>query len=66
MHEQRLDERTASALSTYERAVAHVLEQGIHHTLYEDTPRIREVIKTETIFVAAPPAKGWFARLFGG
>jgi hypothetical protein len=42
MHEQRLDERTASALYIYERAVARVLDQGINNALH-DLPREREV-----------------------
>jgi hypothetical protein len=63
MHEQRLDERTASALHTYERAVARVLEQGIGDAL-QDLPREREVVKT--VYIQPPPPKPWFKRIFGG
>ena len=63
MHEQRLDERTASALYTYERAVARVLERGISDAL-RDLPREREVIKH--VYLSPPPAKPWWKRIFGG
>ena len=63
MHEQRLDERTASALYTYERAVAIVLERGIDIAL-RDLPREREVIKH--VYLSPPPAKPWWERIFGG
>ena len=63
LHEQRLDERTAAALLTYERAVARVLDGGISAALH-DLPREREVIKY--IYLQQPRAKGWFQRLFGG
>jgi hypothetical protein len=63
IHEQRLDERTASALHTYERAVARVLDRGIDATL-RDLPREREVIRT--VYVQPPPAKPWWKRIFGG
>jgi hypothetical protein len=62
-HEQRLDERTASALYTYERAVARVLERGISDAL-RDLPREREVIKH--VYLSPPPAKPWWKRIFGG
>jgi len=62
MHEQRLDERSASALYTYERAVARVLERGISNALH-DLPREREVIKTVYL---QPPHKPWYKRIFGG
>ncbi len=62
MHEQRLDERSASALYTYERAVARVLERGIDIALH-DLPREREVIKTVYL---QPPHKPWYKRIFGG
>jgi hypothetical protein len=63
VHEQRLDERSASALYTYERAVARVLEQGISDAL-RDLPREREVIKH--VYLSPPPAKPWWQRIFGG
>jgi hypothetical protein len=63
MHEERLDERTASALYTYERAVARVLEQGIGNAL-RDLPKEREVIRT--VYLSPPPAKPWYKRIFGG
>ena len=63
MHEQRLDERTASALYTYERAVARVLERSISDAL-RDLPRDREVIKH--VYLSPPPAKPWWKRIFGG
>jgi hypothetical protein len=63
VHEQRLEERTASALHTYERAVARVLERGIDITL-RDLPREREVIKH--VYLSPPPAKPWWKRIFGG
>jgi hypothetical protein len=63
VHEQRLDERTGSALHTYERAVARVLERGIDVTLH-DLPREREVIKT--VYLSPPPSKPWWKRIFGG
>jgi hypothetical protein len=63
MHEQRLDERTASALYTYERAVARVLDRGIDIAL-RDLPREREVIKH--VYLSPPPAKPWWKRIFGG
>jgi hypothetical protein len=64
LHEQRLDERTASALYTYERAVARVLDQSIGVVLQEP-PREREVV-IKTIYVAPPPARPWYQRFFGG
>jgi hypothetical protein len=63
VHEQRLDERSASALHTYERAVARVLDQGIGAALH-DLPREREVIRT--VYLSPPPAKPWWKRIFGG
>jgi hypothetical protein len=63
VHEQRLDERSASALYTYERAVARVLEQGISNAL-QDLPREREVIRT--VYLSPPPPKPWWKRIFGG
>jgi hypothetical protein len=63
MHEQRLDERTGSALYTYERAVARVLERGIGITL-QDLPQEREVVRT--VYLSPPPAKPWYKRIFGG
>ena len=63
MHEQRLDERIASALYTYERAVARVLERSISDAL-RDLSREREVIKT--VYIQPPPPKSWFKRIFGG
>jgi hypothetical protein len=63
LHEQRLDERTASALHTYERAVARVLERDIDVTL-RDLPQEREVIKT--VYLSPPPSKPWWKRIFGG
>ena len=63
MHEQRLDERTASALYTYERAVARVLDRSISDAL-RDLPRDREVIKH--VYLSPPPAKPWWKRIFGG
>jgi hypothetical protein len=63
MHEQRLDERTGSALYTYERAVARVLEQGIGNAL-RDLPKEREVIRT--VYISPPPPKPWYKRIFGG
>ena len=62
MHEQRLDERSASALYTYERAVGRVLERGISDGLH-NLPREREVIKTVYL---QPPPKPWYKRIFGG
>lgn len=62
LHTMRLDERTASALQVYERAVARLLDQEIGNML-QDPPREREVIKT--VYVK-PPAKSWYQRLFGG
>jgi hypothetical protein len=61
MHEQRLDERTASALHTYEQAVARVLAQGITAAL-QDLPREREVVKT--VYIKPPPPKPWYKRIF--
>ena|SRR5919106_1284329 len=63
LHEQRLDERTASALHTYERAVARVLERSISDAL-RDLPKEREVIRT--VYLSPPPAKPWWKRIFGG
>jgi hypothetical protein len=63
MHEQRLDERATSALYTYERAVARVLERGTSDAL-RDLPREREVIKH--VYLSPPPAKPWWKRIFGG
>jgi hypothetical protein len=63
LHEQRLDERTASALHTYERAVARVLDQGIGAASH-DPPREREVIKT--VYIQPPPSKPWWKRILGG
>jgi hypothetical protein len=63
VHEQRLDERTASALHTYEGAVARVLDQGIGAALH-DLPREREVIKT--VYLQPPAPKPWWKRIFGG
>ena len=63
MHDQRLDERTASALYTSERAVARVLDRGIDIAL-RDLPREREVIKH--VYLSPPPAKPWWKRIFGG
>ena len=63
LHEQRLDERTASALHTYEQAVARVLAQGITAAL-QDLPREREVVKT--VYIQPPPPKPWYQRIFGG
>ncbi len=61
LHEQRLDERVASALYTYERAVARVLEQSIGAVL-QDLPREREVVKT--VYIQPPPPKPWYKRIF--
>jgi hypothetical protein len=58
-----LDERTGSALYTYERAVARVLERGIGITL-QDLPQEREVVRT--VYLSPPPAKPWYKRIFGG
>jgi hypothetical protein len=63
LHEQFLDERTAAALHTYERAVARVLERAIGAPL-QDLPREREVIKT--VYIQPPPPKPWYKRIFGG
>jgi hypothetical protein len=62
-HEQRLDERTASALHTYERAVARVLDRGFDATL-RDLPREREVVKT--VYIQPPPPRPWWKRIFVG
>jgi cob(I)alamin adenosyltransferase len=64
LREQRLDERTASALHTYERAVARVLERSISDAL-RDLPKEREVIKT-VYLSPPPPPKPWYQRIFGG
>src|SRR5687768_8245625 len=63
MHEQRLDERSASALHTYELAVAKILDQSIGAAL-RDLPREREVIKT--VYIQPPPPKPWYKRIFSG
>jgi hypothetical protein len=59
LHAQWLDERAGYVLTRHEYAVIHLLEQAMGAVASPQPPVVK------TVYLAPPPPKSWWQRLFG-